>query len=279
MKRNQIPHLYASFTANIAVLVGELFGYSISFGVYGFGELYDPVGNQLGLKIARSVFVRSVSKHGVGQLMLACPTEDWPKLRYIALGIEPDAFPPRRLARSDRFEMICVGRLSPEKGHRLLLAAVEILVKKGRTVTMRFIGDGPDRAHLEADAKRRVIDAHVVFEGRVDQQRLDEVYGMASVFVMASLYEGIPIVLMEAMSREIPCIAPAINGIPELLVHGETGLLFNPGDAEELTALIVRLMDSPSEAERLGKAGRKRVLDQYDITKNTPVLGEAFRAI
>jgi colanic acid/amylovoran biosynthesis glycosyltransferase len=277
MKRFEIGHLYASFTSNIAVLVRMLYGFPVSFGVYGYGELYDPIGTQLARKIDQSVFVRSVSKHGVGQMMLASPAEQWPKLRYIALGIAPEAFPPRALRSEQPFDIVCVGRLSPEKGHRLVLAALESLISQNVIVTIRFIGDGPDRAFLEADAARRGISSHVVFEGRVSQQRLDQVYGSASASVLASLYEGIPIVLMEAMSREIPCIAPAINGIPELIIHGESGMLFNPGDVEELAAQIIKLVQDSELAHRLGKAGRERILRYYDIAPNTAILADVFR--
>ena len=274
--RERIGFLYSSFSAGIAAVVAELTGLPFGFGVYGYGELYDPVGGQLGRKIAGASFVRSVSRHGVGQLMLASAPEHWPKIHYIALGIEPDAFPPRPREKSKAFELLCVGRLSAEKGHRLLLAALARVVRSGRTVTLRFVGDGPERRALEEFAAHQGVERQVVFEGRVQQQRLDELYGSSSVFVMASLYEGIPIVLMEAMARELPCIAPAINGIPELLLHGETGLLFPTGDDETLAELITNLYDSPTRGKEYGVAARRRVKTHYDIVPNTDALASAF---
>ena len=279
MARFNVEFLYASFTAGLAAIVHELNAVPFGFGVYGYGELYDPVGGQLGLKIARASFVRSVSRHGVGQLMLASSPEHWAKIRYIALGIEVSAFPPRSSVETEVFELLCVGRLSAEKGHRLLLAAMSRLVASGRAVTLRFVGDGPDRKNLEEYASTHGLEGHVIFEGRVSEERLGALYGSADVFVMASLYEGIPIVIMEAMARELPCIAPSINGIPELLVHRETGLLFHAGDDEMLAELVGSLYDAPAQGLSYGIAARQRVVSHYNIDQNTDVLATVLRSL
>jgi len=84
--------------------------------------------------------------------------------------------------------------------------------------------------------------------------RLNDLYAASDAFVLASLYEGTPIVLMEAMAMEIPCIASAINGIPELIAHGQTGVLFPPADPARLAECIQSLMDDPELAARLGRA-------------------------
>ena len=121
--------------------------------------------------------------------------------------------------------------------------------------------------------------SHVVFEGWVDQPKLEELYAMTDVFVIASLYEGIPIVLMEAMGMEIPCVAPWITGIPELIANREDGLLFAPADVRQLAACIAELQDDPALRVKLGNAARQRILRDYDIQRNTERLAEVLHQV
>lgn len=278
MQRNRITHLHSSFCSTVGLIASKMFPLSHSFGVYGFGELYNPTGNLLREKIAASNFVRSVSRHGCGQLMLACPPEDWSKIRYLPLGVDLAGFEARvEAGRNSTFEILCVGRLAPEKGQRILLSAVARLARAGKDFQARFVGDGPDRKSLRQLAESAGIADRVVFEGWVEQKRLEELYGTADVFVLASLYEGTPIVLMEAMARQVPCIAPRINGVPEVITHGVDGYLFSPADEEELAGCITQLIENPAVARQFGLEGRKRVEARYDISANTGALGAVFR--
>lgn len=280
MQRNHIKHLHSSFASTIGLIAARVFPISHSFGVYGYGELYNPRGNVLREKIASSNFVRSVSRHGCGQLMLASSPENWGKIRYLPLGVEVAALPPKRGAKESLpFEILCVGRLAPEKGQRILLSAIARVVRAGKDVRCRLVGDGPDKEVLQQLARDAGISDRIVFEGWVGQDRLDEFYASADVFALASLYEGTPIVLMEAMSREIPCIAPRINGVPEIIDHGVDGYLFNPADDEELARLITQLIENPAIARQFGLQGRKKVQAQYDIAANTEMLARTFREV
>jgi colanic acid/amylovoran biosynthesis glycosyltransferase len=93
--------------------------------------------------------------------------------------------------------------------------------------------------------------------------------------VLTSLYEGIPMVLMEAMAMQIACVAPRITGIPELIEDGISGLLFHPADGEDLVRALTRLMEDPALRRSLGENGRRRVSAMYDSQRNT----EAFARI
>ena len=85
----------------------------------------------------------------------------------------------------------------------------------------------------------------MIFEGAVNQDRIRDLYRQAHVFALASFAEGIPVVLMEAMAMEIPCVTTWITGIPELIRNGIDGLLVAPSDELALAAAIARLMDDP----------------------------------
>lgn len=117
----------------------------------------------------------------------------------------------------------------------------------------------------------------MVFEGAVNPDRIRAVYESADVFELASFAEGIPVVLMEAMAMEIPCVATFITGIPELIRDGLDGLLVAPSDVAALADAIGRLMDDTELRHRLGRAGRQRVVEHYNLEVNIPRLGEIFR--
>jgi colanic acid/amylovoran biosynthesis glycosyltransferase len=269
MRECDITHVHASFSATVALLVARTFPVTMSFAVYGFGELHDPVGSHLAERIHGALFVRSINRHGRGQLMLSCPRSEWPKLIYFPLGIDATEFAfgsPRTVSSPPH--LLCVGRLAPEKGQALLLEAIAVLSAEGQPVRLQLVGDGPDRAWLEKRAAELGIAANVEFAGWVDQAGLMALYSATDLFVLPSLAEGIPMVLMEAMAMEIPCVAPRITGIPELIEHGVDGMLFAVADVEDLTQQIRNLLESPELAAKIGKQARARVVRDYDMARN-----------
>ena len=249
------------------------FPVTMSFGVYGYGELHNPSETQLEERVKSSLFVRSISRHGRGQLMLSCDRSEWSKLIYVPLGIDASEFVPAPVrTRSSAGNILCVGRLAPEKGQGLLLEAVASLRVQGRPVHLRFVGDGPDRAWLERRAAELGVSSCVEFAGWVDQDRLMALYADTDLFVLPSLAEGIPMVLMEAMAMQIPCVAPRITGIPELIEHGADGMLFTVADVDDLTQTMRALQESPELRLQIGKRAQARVLRDYDIERNTKLL-------
>jgi glycosyltransferase involved in cell wall biosynthesis len=220
-------------------------------------------------KIEQSLFVRGISSFGASRMMMLTPVADWPKIEMVRLGVDISAFRPADHT-GDGVELLCVGRLSAEKGHHILLDALALVVAEYRAVTirLRLVGDGPDRAALAQHAEKLGIQEHVIFEGWANHDRVLEFYQRADIFLLASFAEGIPVVLMEAMAMELPVVATWISGIPELVDSGQNGLLCAPGDADALAANIHKLISDPDLRKRLGAAGRRTVLDQFDLAAN-----------
>ncbi len=278
MREHGLGHLHASFSATVALLVSKIFPVTMSFGVYGFGELHDPSATHLTERIKAASFVRSISRHGLGQLMLSCDRSEWSKLIYVPLGIDVAEFSPPTTSRTEGpVRLLCVGRLAPEKGQLLLLEAVAALRSSGFPLELRLVGDGPDRILLEKRASELEIRSQVKFLGWVDQVQLMKLYSESDLFVLPSLAEGIPMVLMEAMAMEIPSVAPCITGIPELIEHGADGMLYFVADVEDLTAKVRTLLESPDLNQRIGKQARKRVLHEYDMAVNVGRFAELLR--
>ena len=275
MRRNGLNRLHTHYSSTVALLVHKTFGFDLSISFHGPDEFNDPAGFWVREKVAASKFVRAISQYARSQLMKSCAVEDWSKIEVVYMGVDPETFAPRPFRHNPSpVEIICVGRLAPVKAQHILLDAIQ---KLDRDVRLHVVGGGPDRASLEADAARRGITKQVIFHGFTPQNKLDELYRQADIFALPSFAEGVPGVLMEAMAMEIPCVSTWITGIPELIQNGVDGLLVAPSDAEAFAGALRVLIDDPDLRLRIGQAGRRKILDKFDLRKNSAHLAEVFQ--
>lgn len=278
MRRQKLNHVHTHYASTVAYLVERIFPVTLSVTFHGSAEFLDPVGFRLAQKVRASLFCCAISQYGLSQLMYACGYPEWPKLELTTLGVDPDRFQPRPFRHDPTpFQIICVGQLAPVKGLHLLIAAIASLVAEGRPVRLRFAGDGPERAALRQDVENRGLSGHVSFEGNVNQDKLLDLYRETDALAMSSFAEGLPVVLMEAMSMEIPCVAPWVNGIPEIVTHESDGLLVPPGDAAALARALARLIDDAEFRRSLGHRARLKILEKFDLRRNTERLADVFR--
>ena len=157
---------------------------------------------------------------------------------------------------------VYIGRLVVEKGVGVLVKASSLLKKRGRSFQVRIIGDGPERAALEALAKKLDVSEEVQFIGFKKGEELATILELPCVLVMPSICQDVaPFAPLEHMIRARPVIASDIGGLSEEV--GEAGLKFPPGDTEGLADQMERILLDPVLAERLGNKGRERVLERY----------------
>ncbi len=273
MLRNHLPHLHVHYSSTVALLLKQVFPVGLSISFHGPDEFNDPVSFHIREKVHACEFVRAISQYARSQLMKSSDTSDWHKIEVVYMGVDPMAFAPRPFRPDPKpVELICVGRLAPVKAQHILLAAVERLVRAGKNVRLNIVGGGPDRQSLEAEAAALKIQEHVVFHGFTLQEKLDELYRQTDIFVLASFAEGVPGVLMEAMSVEIPCVSTWITGVPELIRNGIDGLLVAPSDADAFAEAVGRLVDDNQIRLRIGKAGRERIMERFRLEKNAGYL-------
>ena len=277
-----LEHVHVHFAnpaSTVGLIASRIFGVGFSFTVHGPDEFYDVRGQRLSEKIEGALFVLCIGYFARSQLMKVSPIRNWSKFEIAPLGVDLEVFARRPFRpAAEPFRILCVGRLVPAKGQHILIAAVDRLVKAGRSVSLRLVGDGPDRLRLEREVKCRELGAYITFEGNVNQDRIRTYYREADAFVLASFAEGIPVVLMEAMAMAIPCVSTTVAGIPELIRDGIDGLLVMPSDDRGLAQTIGRLIEDEGLRCRLGEAGRRRVMEQYDLEKNVDLLARLFRA-
>lgn len=155
--------------------------------------------------------------------------------------------------------ILTLARLDQQKGHQYLLQAAALVPE----ALFLLAGDGPERANLEAQAQALGVAARVHFLGyRTDTAAL---LAGCDLFVLPSLFEGLPLAVLEAMAAEKPVIATAIAGTGEAITHGETGLLVPPADPAALAQAIRHLLGEPLLAQRLAQAAKARAQQEFSV--------------
>jgi colanic acid/amylovoran biosynthesis glycosyltransferase len=281
MMERQLRHLHVHFAtpaATVGLIASRVFPLTFSMTVHGPDEFYDVSAYRLAEKVAGASFVCCIGAYARSQLLNFTQPHEWEKIVVAPLGIDPSVFTPRPFrSHPAPCELLCVGRLVSVKGQRVLIAACEHLIDAGYDIRLRFVGAGPDLATLTAEVQTRGLSTHIEFAGAVNQDHIRGFYEAADIFVLPSFAEGIPVVLMEAMAMEIPCVTTWITGIPELIRSGRDGLLVPPGDEEALAEALRQLIDDPALRRRIGRAGRQQVIEKYDLRRNTLRLAEIFQ--
>jgi glycosyltransferase involved in cell wall biosynthesis len=170
-----------------------------------------------------------------------------------------------------------VGRLSPEKGPDLFVRmAAQLAVKHPRAVFV-VIGDGPMRERLEEEARLLGVSAQLRFLR--ERHDVPALLPSLTALVVPSHAEGMPLALMEGMAAGVPVVATSVGGVPELVLHGETGLLVGPGDAGLLAIAVDGLLDDLPWAASLGANARERALASWPQRESALRMGELLRHI
>lgn len=180
---------------------------------------------------------------------------------------------------SDDPVIVCVARLDPQKGLRYLVEAMPTLVERFPHVTALFVGNGPEsiRASLVAQAEALHVGSHVRFLGATADVR--PYLEMCDVFVLPSLYEGMGIVLVEAMAMERACVATRASAVPEVVADERSGLLVAPANATELAGAIARLLGDAVLRARMGAEGRRIALERFDVARNIRKLESVYEHV
>lgn len=158
-----------------------------------------------------------------------------------------------------------VGSLTPEKGHKDLLAALASLVSDFPGLGLLIIGDGPLRAALQQQAETSGLQSHVAFAGT--RRDIAELLACLDIFVLPSVREGLPMALLEAMASALPVVATKVGDVATALDHGEAGALIPPGNPAALAEAIRNLINQPDLRRTLGHKARVVAADKYSSKK------------
>ena len=146
-------------------------------------------------------------------------------------------------------------------------------------VKLLMCGDGPERADAEALAWRLGVEDCVMFEGKQPQAQIRDYLSIADLFLLPSQTESFGLVALEAMACEVPVIATRVGGIPEVVIEGETGFLFDVGDVDGMAEAALRVLNTEGERQRLGKRGREIALANFTTEKIIPQYEKLYQSV
>jgi glycosyltransferase involved in cell wall biosynthesis len=275
-----IKHVHVHFGTNattVALLVSMLGGPSYSFTVHGPDEFDAPRGLSLCKKITRSAFTIGISQYCCAQLKRWANLDSWSKIKIIHCTVSDDFLLPVPGITSGSNTIICVGRLSAQKGIFILIEAAKKLSEQGLDFKIILAGDGELRLPIEARIRESGLEDKISITGWVDGTRIKELLLSSRGLVLPSFAEGLPVVLMEALAMKRPVVTTCINGIPELVKDGENGFLTIPGDVESLANGIGKLLHTPVEQlNEMGGRGHDVVKSFFTAESQIPILAKYF---
>jgi glycosyltransferase involved in cell wall biosynthesis len=183
---------------------------------------------------------------------------------------DPDHPYPTALKRSLGFDdddpvLVVVARLEPQKGHRVLLAAMRSVLERHPRLRVVCVGDGAVRQELEQQAAELGLNDSVRFVGY--QSNPADWYAMAKFTVLPSFFEGLPLTCIESLASGRTMVATAVDGTPEIIVDGKTGLTVPPGDPARLAEAICRLLESAELCGQFARAGRELVTKRFSVAR------------
>lgn len=273
-----VTHLHAHFGSNpaaVAMLARELGGPTFSFTAHGTETFDFPPFIGIPEKVAHAAFVVAVSEYGRSQLCRWSAREHWSKIHVVRCGADEafTEFEPTPIPKEPR--LVCVARLSGEKGHLVLMDACALLKKRDVRFMLELVGDGDLRPQIESLVAEYDLGDSIRFAGWGDTEMVRTAVSRSRALVLPSFMEGLPVVLMEAFALGRPAISTHVSGIPELVSPGETGWLVPAGAAEPLAdAMQAAIEATPEYLNTLGANGRARVLNNHDASKEAARLVE-----
>jgi glycosyltransferase involved in cell wall biosynthesis len=281
LKSYGATHVHAHFAGNstdVALLLRVLGGPPFSFTVHGTAEF--DVLQFLGMeeKVQRAAFVVSASSYGRSQIFRRIPYANWPKVNVIHCGLETAFYTVEPTSPAAKPRLVCVGRLSPEKGQLLLVEAMHRLAEKGLNFDLVLAGDGAIRGDIEALVAKYELRGHVRITGWLGNRQVREEILAAWGLVLPSFSEGLPVVIMEAMALRRPVLATSVGGIPELVRQNVDGILFPAGSVEALMSALEDFLSRPQgELQTMGEAARMRAVERHAIDTEAAKLAALFR--
>jgi glycosyltransferase involved in cell wall biosynthesis len=171
--------------------------------------------------------------------------------------------------------IVMVGRLDKQKAPNILIDAFSQVIQQCPKTLLLLVGDGELRENLEEQVSKLGISQNVKFLG--SREDIPEILKIADIFALSSLWEGLGRAMTEAMLVGKPVVVPNIYGIPEIVHHNETGLLFNGGDTEKLALHLIYLLQNPQKRERLGKNAQQLTRKLFDANLMVNQIEEIYQ--
>lgn len=286
----EVDHVHAHFAwieGLVAGVVRDLTGITYSITPHAF-DLFSRDRESVRRELESATGVVTISEHNREYIARSCPGMDAGAIPVVRCGLELDSYAPAERRRAaGPVRIVSVGRFIEKKGHEHLVEACGHLARRGVDFECLILGGGPQRARAALDAQidRLGLRGRVQLREAAPPEEVTELYRDSDIFALACVIardgdrDGIPVVLMEAMACALPVVSTTVSGIPELVSHERNGLLVPPRDPAALADALERLIQDPSLRRRLGREGRRTVVEEYDIRRSAAQVEAAFREI
>jgi glycosyltransferase involved in cell wall biosynthesis len=281
LKKRNIQHLHVHFGTNpttVAILIRILGGPPFSFTVHGPDELDGPIGYSLGDKIHYSNFTVAITHFCSSQLRRWIPYSEWDKINIVHCTVGEEWFNQAAPIPESSNTLVCVGRLSEQKGQLVLIEAFSKVIQDGTDGHLVLVGDGPMRAVIEEHIEKNNLQEKVTITGWQSEKEVRQHLLGARSLVLSSFAEGLPVVIMEAMALKRPVISTTINGIPELVHHGDHGWLVIAGDSDDLAETMKGVLQAPiADLNAMGERSQTRVRERHSTNTEVKKLDVLIR--
>lgn len=196
---------------------------------------------------------------------------------YVPNGIDLSRFQNRKERENTRIKFLFVGRLEKQKGVIYLIKAADLLKNKNHFEII-IVGEGSEADYLMKTTWELGLTDFVKFEGKVSEQRLIEYYLGCDAFVLPSLWEGMPLTLLEAAAAEMPIIVSDVGGISSLFTDEDNALIIEPADGEALASAMIKLMKDKELREKLGSNAR-RLAESFSWEKTAKTMDKIYMEV
>lgn len=253
-----------------------------SMTIHGWHEFTAEREARLSEKIAAAKFVVCVSDYTRAQLYRIANASDRAKIHVVRCGVDLTRFSARVTEPSNTPPRVAiVARVSPEKGHLVLVEAVATLLADGRDVTVDVVGPEVDEYGdvVRRSAEAAAVGDAFVWHGALPPHDVANVLAQVDVFCLPTFAEGLPVVIMEAMARGVPVVTTYIAGIPELAVDHVTALVVPAARADLLADALTEVLTDSALRGRLTAAATTAVHEHHDISQNAKALAKLFATV
>jgi glycosyltransferase involved in cell wall biosynthesis len=283
IRRLKIGHLHAAWAtlpATATALASYLTGVRFSFGAHAYDLFRHGGDGFLKQKMQSTKFVHTSTEQGRKRLL-----EILPQSRVILArrGLPQITEITAMPFSTPAIRMLSVGRLVEKKGQRFQIEACRLLVERGHQIKLKIIGEGELRHELEKLINYHGLQECVQLAGALAQEEVQKAYDEADVFLHTGVVDsendrdGLPNVIPEAMAHGIPVLSSSAGATTEAIQHEVTGWIIDPKKPENIVETIERIASDQQMRSRVIQNARRWVLENFDTTRNTRLLAEAFQ--
>jgi glycosyltransferase involved in cell wall biosynthesis len=286
MEELEVNHIHAHFITLAAIaasIASDLLGITFTLHAHAVGLFkrnHQSVRRQME-DASRIVTISSYHRDHIADL---CPRIKLDDIGIVYCSLDTDHFRPLFKQSGDGpIHILSIGRLIEKKGFEYLVDACAVLAESGLPFQCHIVGDGPLQEALQARIDDHGLQDQVTLLGALEQAQVLELYQKSDIFVLACIVaddgnrDGLPVVLIEAMSCELPVITTPVTGIIDLVQHGQSGLLVKERDIFALAEALQKLIKDEQIRRQLGKQARQKVLKDFQIQRSTAKLAAIFR--